>query len=282
MTVPSLSAAGPGGGGRARALPAPLRAGADVGLLVIAAVAYWQLDRPDVRFGPLSSDPSGTLGIDPLLVSAPALALLAGTVLTLRLLPPAASSRSGARPAGAGCRRRSRAGSSAAARCAAPGPVLLLVLAVAMGMLAIGQGASWNRSQDDQADFRAGTSVRVLAPGEAGSARPGSTRRLPAYGTRSRRAHDDAPDRKPGSDAPGPRHGGLATDDLLLRGDLAEEPVGRLLAAADRRRPLARRRAAEGEYAAGAGAADPGGGRAGEEGLGQRRAPRDRRLPLCA
>lgn len=89
VTVPSLSAAGPERG-RARALPAPLRAGADVGLLVIAAVAYWQLDRQTSGSGTLSSSASGTLGIDPLLVTAPALALLAGTVLTLRLLPPAA------------------------------------------------------------------------------------------------------------------------------------------------------------------------------------------------
>ncbi|NED34356.1 hypothetical protein, partial [Streptomyces sp. SID8499] len=43
------------------------------------------------------------------------------------------------------------------------GAVLLLVLAVALGMLAIGQGASQHRSQDDQADFLAGAPVRVLA-----------------------------------------------------------------------------------------------------------------------
>ncbi|NEB74852.1 ABC transporter permease, partial [Streptomyces sp. SID14478] len=43
------------------------------------------------------------------------------------------------------------------------GPVLLLVLAVAMGMLAIGQGSSWDRSQEDQADFRSGAPVRVQA-----------------------------------------------------------------------------------------------------------------------
>ncbi|MYS26113.1 hypothetical protein GTW38_04000, partial [Streptomyces sp. SID7804] len=67
--------------GRARPLPGVVRAGADVGLLVVAAVAYWRL----------SGRPAGTagrdLGVDPLLVVAPGLALLAGTVLTLRLLP---------------------------------------------------------------------------------------------------------------------------------------------------------------------------------------------------
>ncbi|MYX39823.1 hypothetical protein GTW59_01705, partial [Streptomyces sp. SID89] len=46
------------------------------------------------------------------------------------------------------------------------GAVLLLVLAVALGMLAIGQGASQHRSQDDQADFLAGAPVRVLAAGD--------------------------------------------------------------------------------------------------------------------
>ncbi|WP_344524936.1 FtsX-like permease family protein, partial [Streptomyces rectiviolaceus] len=65
---------------RSAALPAPLRAGADVGLLVIAAVAYWQLDGRTSGSGALSGDGAGGLGIDPLLVAAPALALLAGTV----------------------------------------------------------------------------------------------------------------------------------------------------------------------------------------------------------
>ncbi|MZD09345.1 hypothetical protein GTW43_30325, partial [Streptomyces sp. SID5785] len=77
-------------GVRARTLPAPLRAGADVGLLVVAAVAYWQLNQQTSGTGALTSDSGGSLGIDPLLVVAPALALLAGTVLTLRLLPPVA------------------------------------------------------------------------------------------------------------------------------------------------------------------------------------------------
>ncbi|MFC8129915.1 FtsX-like permease family protein [Streptomyces sp. NPDC057302] len=163
VVAPALSA---GSGSlrrtRAAALPAPLRAGADVGLLVIAAVAYWQLDGRTSGSGTLSDDGAGTLGIDPLLVAAPALALLAGTVVTLRLLPPAArlAERQAARGRGlpgalAGWQLSRRPLQGA-------GPVLLLVLAVAMGMLAIGQSASWDRSQEDQADFRAGTQIRVL------------------------------------------------------------------------------------------------------------------------
>ncbi|MGW0545806.1 FtsX-like permease family protein [Streptomyces altiplanensis] len=161
VVAPALGAGG-GESGRARALPGPLRAGADLGLVVIAGVAYWQLDRQTSGSGALSGDREGRLGIDPLLVAAPALALLAGTLLTLRLLPPVArlAERRAARGRGlsvalAGWQlgRRPMRGA---------GPVLLLVLAVATGMLAIGQGATWDRSQGDQADFRAGAPVRVL------------------------------------------------------------------------------------------------------------------------
>ncbi|MFJ2769428.1 FtsX-like permease family protein [Streptomyces sp. NPDC087300] len=163
VVAPALSAASGGRRSvRAPALPAPLRAGADVGLLVIAGVAYWQLDSRTSGTGALSDDRGGQLGIDPLLVAAPALALLAGTVVTLRLLPPAAglAERRAARGRGlpgalAGWQLSRRPLRGA-------GPVLLLVLAVAMGMLAIGQGASWDRSQEDQADFRAGAQIRLL------------------------------------------------------------------------------------------------------------------------
>ncbi|MZE54300.1 ABC transporter permease, partial [Streptomyces sp. SID5770] len=70
---------------RSSSLPGPVRAGADLGLLAVAAVAYWQLQRPAAD-GTLGADGDGGGSIDPVLVAAPALALLAGTVLTLRLL----------------------------------------------------------------------------------------------------------------------------------------------------------------------------------------------------
>ncbi|WP_415950422.1 FtsX-like permease family protein [Streptomyces sp. KLOTTS4A1] len=160
VVAPALSFTGLRRSVRMKALPAPVRAGADIGLLVIAGVAYWQLDR-QTSGGALTGDSSGELGIDPLLVGAPALALLAGTVLTLRLLPPAA--KLGERRAAKG---RGLPGALAGWQLSrrplrGAGPVLLLVLAVAMGMLAIGHSSSWDRSQEDQADFRTGTQVRV-------------------------------------------------------------------------------------------------------------------------
>ncbi|MEU5207720.1 ABC transporter permease [Streptomyces sp. NPDC020742] len=230
---------------RARALPGVLRAGADLGLLVIAAVAYGQLQgqTADGAGGVLTGDAHGRLGIDPVLVAAPALALLAGTVLTLRLLPLAAriAERAAARGRGlamalAGWQISRRSSPSSQLRSSrgdanrGAGPVLLLVLATALGMLAIGQRASWDRSQDDQADFRAGVPVRVLASrtpqlGQGGgyAAVPGVAAALPAG-----QAVLDLPD--------GTASSLLALDArrsagaLLLRGDLvgggAEGPPG--------------------------------------------------------
>ncbi|MGW2287944.1 FtsX-like permease family protein [Streptomyces phaeochromogenes] len=229
VTLPALTG-GSGGGGRARALPAPVRAGADVGLLVIAAVAYWQLSSQ--KSGAVTDDRSGTLGIDPLLVSAPALALLAGTVLTLRLLPPVARLAERRAASGRGLPTALAGWQFSRRPMRGAGPVLLLVLAIAMGMLAIGQGASWDGSQDDQADFRAGTSVRVTGAGESGLGQAGTysavdgvsgtapavRTTLPLSGNRTATvlALDTA-------DSGG-------EDGLLMRGDLAQEPVGRMLA----------------------------------------------------
>ncbi|MFJ8748500.1 FtsX-like permease family protein [Streptomyces sp. NPDC102441] len=164
VVAPALAAgAGGGRGVRAAALPGPVRAGADIGLLLIAGVAYWQLDRQTgAGNGALSGDREGDLGIDPLLVAAPALALLAGTVLTLRLLPPAARLAERRAAGGRGLSAALAGWQFSRRPLRGAGPVLLLVLSVAMGMLAIGQSASWDRSQGDQADFRSGASVRMV------------------------------------------------------------------------------------------------------------------------
>ncbi|MCX4908618.1 FtsX-like permease family protein [Streptomyces sp. NBC_00878] len=249
VTVPALTAGSPGSaGGRAPSLPAPVRAGADVGLLVIAAVAYWQLSGQ--TSGAVTGDLSGTLGIDPLLVSAPALALLAGTVLTLRLLPPVARLAERRAASGRGLPTALAGWQFSRRPMRGAGPVLLLVLAIAMGMLAIGQGASWDRSQDDQADFRAGTSVRVLGSGGEGGlgragiyadidgvrgAAPAVRTTLPLSGNRTATVlaldtadavgATDAVDSAGGDGDEGAGGGGM-----LMRGDLAEESAEQVLA----------------------------------------------------
>ncbi|MEU6987544.1 ABC transporter permease [Streptomyces sp. NPDC046324] len=221
--------------GRAAALPAPVRAGADVGLLVVAAVAYWQLDRQTGGSGggsgggALSGDRGGSLGIDPLLVAAPALALLAGTVLTLRLLPPTARLAERRAASGRGLPAALAGWQFSRRPLRGAGPVLLLVLAVAMGMLAVGQSASWDRSQEDRADFRTGTALRVLSAGGADPSLAGQYTALP--GVRSvapahRATTSFAGNRTATVLALDTRH---AADGFLLREDLADAPARELL-----------------------------------------------------
>ncbi|MFI1524712.1 FtsX-like permease family protein [Kitasatospora cineracea] len=153
-----------------------VRSGADVALLALAVVAYRQL----ARYSGVSH------GVDPLLVVAPTLALCAGTVLVLRVLPLVSrlGDRWAARSTGLG---PALAGWQLARRPArAAGPVLLLVLAVAVGMLAIGQRASWSQSQRDQASFLTAGGLRITgsalpAAGQGGvyAALPGGERIVP-------------------------------------------------------------------------------------------------------
>ncbi|TWV36151.1 ABC transporter permease, partial [Streptomyces misionensis] len=207
---------------------AALRSGADLGLLTVAAVAYAELARQGS--GGAVADRSGALGVDPLLVAAPALALLAGTVLTLRLLPPVArlaehwAARGRGLPlalAGWQFSRRTARGA---------GPVLLLVLAVALGMLALGQSASWHRSQADQADFRAGAPVRVAAAGSGGLGSTDGYARLPHVRAAAPAVRADQPlsgDRTATVLALDTRR---AADAVLMRPDLADVPVRPLFA----------------------------------------------------
>ncbi|WP_371799639.1 ABC transporter permease [Streptomyces sp. NBC_01707] len=234
VVAPALAAsAGGRSRSRATALPGPVRAGADIGLLLIAAVAYWQLDRQtgSSGSGALSGDREGDLGVDPLLVAAPALLLLAGTVLTLRLLPPAARLAERRAAGGRGLSTALAGWQFSRRPLRGAGPVLLLVLAAAMGMLAIGQSASWDRSQGDQADFRTGTSVRMVGgvngdPAKAGAYAqlPGVREAAPAFRTKV----DLSGDRTADVVALDTAH---ADERMLMRDDLAGEPVDRLLSA---------------------------------------------------
>ncbi|MEU6142416.1 FtsX-like permease family protein [Streptomyces sp. NPDC047081] len=227
VTLPALTVEGfrPG---RARALPGSVRAGADLGLLAVAAVAYWQLNSH--TSGAVSDDRSGALGVDPLLVAAPALALLAGTVLTLRLLPLVARLAERRAAGGRGLTAALAGWQLSRRPMRGAGPVLLLVLAVALGMLAIGQGASWERSQDDQADFTAGAPVRVLGAGDGGIGRTQTYAAVP-------HVRQTAPAVRAELPLSGSRTATLlaldtahATDTVLMRRDLASEPVRPLLA----------------------------------------------------
>ncbi|MFE6700493.1 FtsX-like permease family protein [Streptomyces sp. NPDC057718] len=230
VVAPSLTAGAGGRRTRAASLPGPVRAGADLGLLLIAAVAYWQLDR-QAGSGALTGDRTGNLGVDPLLVTAPALALLAGTVLTLRLLPPAARLAERRAAKGRGLPAALAGWQFSRRPLRGAGPVLLLVLSVAMGMLAIGQSASWNRSQSDQADFGSGASVRLVGGHGSGPASAGAYSELAGV-------REAAPAHRATVQTSGGRTAEIlaldtahADERMLMRSDLADESPRRLFEA---------------------------------------------------
>jgi hypothetical protein len=142
-------------------------AGVDVALLVLAGLAGWQLR----EFTVLGRSSSG-IGIDPVLAVAPAIALAAGTVLPLRLLPLLArvGDRLAARTRRLGGALTSWELSRHAARQSAP--MLLVVLAVGTSTLALAQHQSWRQSAYDQSAFIAGADVRAdtLLPATPGTA----------------------------------------------------------------------------------------------------------------
>ncbi|NBE95916.1 ABC transporter permease [Nonomuraea sp. KC401] len=164
-------------------------AGADLALLAVAALAIWQLQ----RYGaPVTATASGGLGIDPLIISGPALALLAGGLLGLRLVPRVSrqaerltSRLPGLAPA-LGAWQVSRRPLTYA------GPALLLTLAIAIGVVSMATTSTWQASQRDQADHQASADLRLSGPpegpelgvlgrGTAFTALPGVTAASPAF-----------------------------------------------------------------------------------------------------
>ncbi|MEU9887469.1 FtsX-like permease family protein [Sphaerisporangium sp. NPDC051011] len=145
------------------------RAGGDVGLLVVAALAIWQLQ----HYGaPVTATAGGDLGIDPLIVTGPALALLCGGMLGLRLVPRVSriaerytSRRPGLAPA-LGAWQVSRRPMRYS------GPALLLTMAVAIGVVSMATAATWRASQVDQARHQAAADLRVSGPVESGELGP--------------------------------------------------------------------------------------------------------------
>ncbi|MEU7897539.1 ABC transporter permease [Nonomuraea sp. NPDC049152] len=140
------------------------RAGADVALLVLAALAIWQLR----HYGaPVTATAGGDIGIDPLIITGPALALLCGGLLGLRLVPriSALAERFTTRWEGLAPALGAWQVSRRPARYS--GPALLLTMAIAIGVVSMATAATWRSSQEDQARHQAGADLRVSGPPEA-------------------------------------------------------------------------------------------------------------------
>ncbi len=175
LTVPAFGSGADVAGirallGRPVARTLAQRLGIDVALLAVAALAIWQLR----SYGqPLTRDVHGALGLDPLLVAAPAFGLVAGGVLATRLIPRIGE-------VGERITRRSRGlVSPLVARQVARRPLrytraaLLLMLAAALGTFAAVYATTWSSSQADQAAYAVGADIRVT-PG-SGAVTPASS-----------------------------------------------------------------------------------------------------------
>lgn len=163
------------------------RLGLDIALLAVAGVGLWQLR----HYGaPLTRSVQGTLGLDPLLVATPAIGLLAGGVVALRIVPLLAQLIEVATTGGRGLVPSLGARQLARRPLRYTRAALLLMLAMAMGVFAVSYTWTWTASQRDQAGFQVGADVRV-EPGtrhdsmprwaldRAYAALPGVTERLP-------------------------------------------------------------------------------------------------------
>jgi ABC-type lipoprotein release transport system permease subunit len=135
------------------------RMGLDIALVAISAIALWQLR----AYGaPLTTSVRGNLGLDPLLVAAPAIGLLAGSVLALRILPFLAQAAERAI-----ARWRALVPSLGVQQLARrplryTRSALLLMIAVSTGVFAISYADTWSTSQADQAAFQSGAAIRVV------------------------------------------------------------------------------------------------------------------------
>jgi len=216
------------------------RGGIDLALLVVAAIGYWQLR----RYGaPITETVQGRLGLDPFLVAAPAIGLLAGAVVALRVIPMLAKviertvsrGQSAVMSLGAWqvARRPLRYTRSA----------LLLMLALAIGLFAVSYTRTWTDSQRDQADYQVGADMRVTPDRRTGRAIPaqaladayrrvdGVQEPMPVLRNSAIISRSAGTGRVVGLDA------SVASDIVTFRPDLAEQSLDAMMAELAANRP---------------------------------------------
>jgi len=179
MAWPALRAQSPDAARRPRGRQARLAgiawAGGDLALVALAAVAIWELRGNSAVAHPAA----GTLGIDPVVAVAPALALAGVALIPLRGLPLLARLADRATD-----RERRLAAALVSWQIARrpirqAGPVLLVVVATATTTLALAGYSSWKQSAADQAAFSVGSDVRADATGGLPLGADGAITRAP-------------------------------------------------------------------------------------------------------
>lgn len=133
------------------------RSGIDFALVALAILAYLQLRSYQ---SPVMID-GGVARVDPLLAAGPALALLAGALVCVRLIPSASKALEGVASRGRGAVAPLAAWEVGRRSARAVSAVLLLTLAVSVGSFAMSFLSTWHTSQRDQAGFRHPADVEV-------------------------------------------------------------------------------------------------------------------------
>ncbi|MFE9194346.1 FtsX-like permease family protein [Micromonospora sp. NPDC007208] len=200
------------------------RASVDLVLVALAVLAWVQLRR---YASPLAGS-GGQLGLDPLLVAAPTLGVLAGAVLALRVLPPL--TRFAERFVDRRPWTATMFGMWQAGRRPHAGPVLLLALAVGGSTLAWSLISTGERSQVEQAGHTVGADLRVTEraggapPTRAGelAALPSVNRVLPAWRDEIRVGRENLPATVIGVDPAG-APGVVRLADRLADGSASEQ-----------------------------------------------------------
>lgn len=126
------------------------RGGIDIALLALAGLAYWQLQSYE---SPVIAE-GGVARVDPLLAAGPALALLAGALVAVRLIPAASRALEGVAARGRRAVMPLAAWEVGRRPARAVSAVLLLTLAISIGAFSLSYLASWTLSQEDQARYR--------------------------------------------------------------------------------------------------------------------------------
>jgi hypothetical protein len=134
------------------------RLGLDLVLVAVAAVAVWQLR---MYGAPLTRTVRGSLGIDPLLVAAPAIGLLAGALVATRIVPRLGELAERLAERGSGLTATFLARQIGRRPLRYTRLALLLMLAASLGTFAAMFSATWSRSQSDQAAYQSAADVRV-------------------------------------------------------------------------------------------------------------------------
>ena len=178
-------------------------AGGDLALVALAAVAVWELR----GYSAVAHPATGSLGIDPVVAVAPALALAGVALIPLRGLPLLARLADKATDH----ERRLAAAMVSWQIARRPirqaGPALLVVVATATTTLALAGYASWRQSAADQAAFAVGSDVRVDSAGRAAAGR--SRGDHPGTGCHRRHVGQPRQHRQRGpADRAGREHGG--------------------------------------------------------------------------